>query len=938
VGRGSELAALDECLAVLARRNSAALEVAGEPGMGKTRLLAELAARAQRQGCLVLTGSASELESDLPFGIFVDALDEYLHEVQPRALAPELGAVFPSLPRSAEPYERHRLHRAVRELLEALANPKPLVLILDDLHWADSGAVELLGALLRRPPSAGVLLALGVRPRQVPERLAGPLERAAGLTRIELGSLSETEARELVGDVADALYADSGGNPFYLQQLARAPRQGTAGPAVALGGIEVPRAVAAALASELALLSSDARKTLEGAAVAGDPFEPELAAAAAGLDEARVIDALDSLQRGDLVRPTDVPRRFRFRHPLVRRAVYEGAGAGWRIGAHERSAAALAARGVSAAERAHHVERSARHGDDAAVAVLREAAAEVAPRAPASAARLYGAALRVAGPAAPERAELLGAMAETHMAAGEWNDAYAAMLQALEFVPPQAHGMRVRLNAICSALEHLLGRHGEARARLEATLRSLPDETGPEAVLLMLSMVRDAFYGMDYAEMRAWAGRAYAAAQDLGDRALMASALGAQALASVFDGAVEEAHAVRETAAALIDALSDEELLRHLGLSINALAGAEIVLDRPEEASAHIERGLAVAEASGQEQLLPMLFWTGTIRTIRGRLREATDVFETAIETARVAGHDQGLAWNLFGRSLTASAAGDVATAVTTARESIELLRGMERSFPTTGAGHALAAALLADGDAAGAVDALVEAGGGDDLRQIPAAWRASALELLTRSALALGRRDAASAAAREAQAWASRLGLRSSCGMADRAQAAVALAAGDREEAARLALRSAAAFAQAGAPVESALSRALAGQALGAAGDTERAAAELDRAATEFEQLGALGHRDAAERELRRLGRRSRYRRTRTLGDGSLVEGLTERELQVARLVVDRRTNAEIAAELYLSTKTVETHLRNLFHKLGVSSRVEVARVIERVDREARV
>jgi DNA-binding NarL/FixJ family response regulator len=71
-------------------------------------------------------------------------------------------------------------------------------------------------------------------------------------------------------------------------------------------------------------------------------------------------------------------------------------------------------------------------------------------------------------------------------------------------------------------------------------------------------------------------------------------------------------------------------------------------------------------------------------------------------------------------------------------------------------------------------------------------------------------------------------------------------------------------------------------------------------------------------------------------VGDGSVVEGLTERELQVARLVVDRRTNAEIAAELYLSTKTVETHLRNLFHKLGVSSRVEVARVIERADASA--
>ena len=114
-------------------------------------------------------------------------------------------------------------------LLERLAAAKPLVLVLDDIHWADSGSVELLGALLHRPPAAAVLLALAVRPRQVPERLAVALERAhrAGtLTRIELGTLTPGEAQELLGVVgngaaATALYDECGGNPFYLEQLAR---------------------------------------------------------------------------------------------------------------------------------------------------------------------------------------------------------------------------------------------------------------------------------------------------------------------------------------------------------------------------------------------------------------------------------------------------------------------------------------------------------------------------------------------------------------------------------------------------------------------------------------------------------------------------------------------------------------------------------------------
>ena len=111
----------------------------------------------------------------------------------------ELAHVFPSLSALAGgravalQHERYRSHRAVRALLEQLAQTRPLVLVLDDLHWADPASVELLGALLRRPPAAAVLMALALRPRQTPERLAAALERAhraAALTRIELGALT----------------------------------------------------------------------------------------------------------------------------------------------------------------------------------------------------------------------------------------------------------------------------------------------------------------------------------------------------------------------------------------------------------------------------------------------------------------------------------------------------------------------------------------------------------------------------------------------------------------------------------------------------------------------------------------------------------------------------------------------------------------------------
>jgi DNA-binding NarL/FixJ family response regulator len=228
----------------------------------------------------------------------------------------------------------------------------------------------------------------------------------------------------------------------------------------------------------------------------------------------------------------------------------------------------------------------------------------------------------------------------------------------------------------------------------------------------------------------------------------------------------------------------------------------------------------------------------------------------------------------------------------------------------------------------------LLDSAGGEELVLIGGSPRARYLEVLTRSWLALDRNAEAERAAAAAQAWASTVQLPMAAAWADRAAAAVELSGGDPARAAGHGLSSAAAADAAGAPVEAALSRTLAGRALAQAGERDRAATELQRAAGTFEECGALRFRDEAERELRKLGHRI-HRRTRPgSADGTGLESLTERELQLARLVVDRKTNPEIAAELFLSQKTVETHLRNIFRKVGVSSRVELARAVERAER----
>jgi DNA-binding CsgD family transcriptional regulator/RecA/RadA recombinase len=961
VGRAEEIGSIEGLLDELGQGRPGSVEVVGEPGIGKTRLLRELAARAQARGHLVLSGSASELERDLPFSVFVDALDEYVAGLEPERLAAlddqvqaELAHVFPSLwglaggREVALQHERHRSHRAIRELLERLAAPTPLVLVLDDVHWADSASVELLGALLRRPPATAVLIALAVRPRQTPERLWAALERAhreGVLTRIDLGALSLAEARAFLGGSLDAtqtaaLYEESGGNPFYLQELARTPELAPAASAAAelSLAIGVPSGVAAALTEELGLLSDTARLVLQGAAVAGDPFEPELAGAAAGTSEASTMDALDELLQLDLVRTTDVPRRFRFRHPLVRRAVYETAAGGWRLGAHERCAEALAARGATAAARAHHVERSARVADLAAVAVLREAGEGAARLAPSSAARWFGAALRLLPETAPsqERVALLLARAGSLAATGRFVESHADLLDCLQIVQRGAGDWRVRVTTACAAVERLLGLQKEAHRHLTTALAELGGEDSAEAVELLIELTVGGFHASDFDAMRSWAGRAVAAATLLDERALLAAALALRAWAGAVGGDVEQAQTHCDEATELVDELSDEEVARRLD-ALAHLASADLFLDRFVAASRHAQRALKICRATGQGEQFPLVVVVlGTSLWIQGRPLEAGELFDGAVESARLAGNVQSLAWNLLNRSFAALATGDLDVALATGEESVELEEGLERGERSAVGAAVLASALLETEQADRSVELLLTRAGSEELRLIGGGWRARFLEVLTRALLATGRRADAERAAAAAQACADAVALPSVAAMASLAAAALALDEAEPTAAAEGALAATAALEAVAALWDAARARELAGRALARAGDRDRAALELERAATAFDSFGSLRYRNQAERELRKLGRHI-HRRTRPgKTDAAGIESLTDRELQVARLVADGKTNAQIAAELFLSQKTVETHLRNIFNKIDVTTRVALARAVERADRTA--
>jgi DNA-binding NarL/FixJ family response regulator len=533
-----------------------------------------------------------------------------------------------------------------------------------------------------------------------------------------------------------------------------------------------------------------------------------------------------------------------------------------------------------------------------------------------------------------DRAELLMALAGAEAATGRFEDSRAALIEAIEVTSSDDRALHVRLIGACAGLEQLLGRHDAARARLAAALRELSSASSPEAVELTLQIAVGDFYRMDYEAMREGGARALAAARRLAEPPLTAASTAVLAVATAFLGDVPAAQAHSRAAAPLVDGLDDDELAVRLDAVAN-LATAELYLHRYAEAGAHAQRGLALAQATGQGEMSPVLVPVlSHVLHATGRVAESAALLDGTLEAARLSGNAQALGWNLLSRAFTAIAAGDLETALVAANEAVEVTRELDDTLVSTYAGVALASALVESGDEGPAIEVLVTSAGGEDLPLIAGGWRATYFELLTRCRLAIGDPAGAEAAAQRAGATASALGLPLARAMADRAAAAVALARGDAAAAAARALAAATAADEVGARVEAARARTLAGRALGRAGEHGRAVAELERAVRQLDACGAPRFRREAERELRRLGRHV-HRRTRPgKADGAALETLTQRETEVARLVVDRRTNPEIAGELFLSVKTIETHLRSIFRKLDVSSRHEVARAVERAER----
>jgi DNA-binding SARP family transcriptional activator len=329
VGRGEELERLDEDLAATRRGICRLALVAGEPGIGKTRLAAQFARRAHECGALVLYGRATE-DTLIPYQPFVEALRTHARaDGAAAASAPaELALLVPELAAGAGAGEpnRYRLFEAVRELLAAWAAARPVVLVIDDLQWIDDASALLLRHLATAHDRAPVLLLTtcsdrDLRPDHPLTRVLADIRRERTVDRVVLAGLGEAEVRALAaawtGEPADeqrtaALCGATGGNPFLVEELLR---DGSAA--------GVPQGVREVIASRLLRLSDDTRDTLVLAAVVGREFTLDVLARTSALDEERLLAAVDEALHTGLV--CDDPARpggYRWAHAVVRDAVY----------------------------------------------------------------------------------------------------------------------------------------------------------------------------------------------------------------------------------------------------------------------------------------------------------------------------------------------------------------------------------------------------------------------------------------------------------------------------------------------------------------------------------------------------------------------------------------------------------------------------------------
>ena len=382
VGRGNEFGQLVGLLAHLTGGTGHVVLLEGEPGIGKSRLMQELAGYARGRGMRTLATRCYEIERAMPYQPVIDFVTQatelappgLLQGLPPVSLA-EIAALVPAVaeratvPRLSSDFpeaRRARLFRAIGQLLEALAAGRQLVMMVDDLQWADDASAQFLHFLARQAAARPLLLVCAYRDEELEsdERLSmlvASLRREAHTRHMPLSRLQLADTRALLRDVGDdelaaRLQRETDGNPFFLTSMLHALRAGEIASGAA-GELPLPEALRAAVRARLAHVPAEARPTLDVAAVLGRHFDFDTLVAVTREPEERLLRALEALVKRRLLREDAAEGFYDFSHDKVREVAYRDIGAARRIVLHRAVAEALERAGEGEARLAEHYER-----------------------------------------------------------------------------------------------------------------------------------------------------------------------------------------------------------------------------------------------------------------------------------------------------------------------------------------------------------------------------------------------------------------------------------------------------------------------------------------------------------------------------------------------------------------------------------------------------
>jgi DNA-binding CsgD family transcriptional regulator len=979
IGRREELAIILDCLETSTNGSGGAVLITGEAGIGKSRLVVEAQAHAVQRGCRCLSGSCFDGDRVLPYAPFLDLLRSAIGGATGASLrellgitAPELVSLLPELaPRlpevdpavAAEPEQhKRRLFHALAQFLGALARQQPLVLVLEDLHWADDTSLEFVPLLLRQVVALPVLVLLTYRSDELRPPLAhllaelnrGRLALDVPLARLGMGEV-EAMLRVLLQQdtpvraaLFDRVYGLTEGNPFFVEEMARSltavHSANDSGPAVEL---PIPRTVADAVGMRTAQLSAAAREVLTLAAVAGRRFDFGLLQDLAGLDAAPLVLLVKELVAAQLV-TEEAADRFAFRHALTREAVYTSLLSVERRALHARVVVALERRTagvgtVDVADLAYHAAE-ARLWDRARQYAERAGKQAWALYAPRAAVEHYGRAI--------EASHRLGAAAPSAL------------------VLARGHGYR------------LLGDFSRAQADFELAGElacAAGDSRAEWQALLDLGFL---WASRDYARAGDCFRQALALARALDDPALLAQSLNR---VGNWHGNIEEpltARSLHQEALAIVRASGDTG---GIAGTLDLLGMTNIFLGDLQAAAVYLDEALTGLRSrddrEGLATTLVMRLATGpnyemlTVAPAADDPQALLSVGREALTVARGIGQRSGEAFALFALAMNWGVLGRYADALPAARQAIAIAEAIDHRQWLTGAHFALGNLFL---------DLLAPSAARPPLeRALSLARETGSLNWirLTSASLALtylrtgdpARGAAALEDALEADGpmqtisqrlvWLARAEIALTGGAADKALSIIqellrtapgrtrdrdiphlawlhggALARLGHYQEAMAALQTAKASA-AGLglrPLEWRIQVAL-GRVAAAAGQRHAATTAFAAARTALDEVAAnvpdecLDAEGSASLRARYLEAAAAFlprpraptpRQAAKQASG----GLTAREREVAVLIASGRSNREIATALVLGERTVEFHVANILTKLGASSRTSIA------------